>query len=455
MRKATPVRSSALCVVLALVCGFVCLAWGSSNVFALSVVPGVSNAAFNGRILVKPPCKVRNSVARTGSKSMKRRGAKVVPCSKESRPCAKRKAVRVPAPQNLVGCLKGKIIYPGVVHKTYRGLLSINVIDVDMVNASTVVRPVLAAHVGNRLSGVNNQARQMRALAAVNANYFKKDGTPLGTLILNREWVAGPLYNRVSMGITHCGFVRVDRVNLHGIAETSNPAVSRIWVNNVNQPRRTGSKLIAYTRHWGSCIRMAYAGCLVAVNSNGVVADTGVREMGIPWGGYVLSDRKDSAISYLQKGDQVKLSWQTTPDTWRDVVSAVSGGPLLIKEGKLFVDLQGESFGKAWAGRHITARTGAGVTWDNHLLLVTVEGPHTLWDLAKLMDKLGAADALNLDGGGSTTMVVNGRTVTRNANSCQRCVANSLAVFATSPAISSPVISPVVSLSRDSLADTP
>ncbi|HEY9868219.1 MAG TPA: phosphodiester glycosidase family protein, partial [Candidatus Obscuribacterales bacterium] len=110
--------------------------------------------------------------------------------------------------------------------------------------------------------------------------------------------------------------------------------------------------------------------------------------------------------------------------------------PILIKNGKMFVDLKGEKFNRAWTGSHIKARTAAGVTWKNHLLLVTVEGPHTLWDLTKFLHKLGAADAMNLDGGGSTTMVVKGRTVTRNGNSYQRRVANALAVVPSRPVVS-------------------
>src|SRR5262249_38634071 len=194
--------------------------------------------------------------------------------------------------------------------------------------------------------------------------------------------------------------------------------------------RRTGARLIVYTRRWNSFVSMPYEGCLVAVNALGRVVDTAKSSIAIPYGGFVLSDRKGSAISHLQEGDQARLHCSTRPSGWSDVVQAVSGGPMLMKDGKLFVNIKGEKFRPGWTGSQIKARTAAGVTWNNHLLLLTVEGPHTLWDLAKLLQKLDCADAMNLDGGGSTTMVVNGRPVTRNANSYQRRVANSLAVIA-------------------------
>src|SRR5262249_16137730 len=156
----------------------------------------------------------------------------------------------------------------------YNGPLSINLVDIDMVNAKVEVRPVLAGDSFPGLADVKNQVGGMRALAAINANYFKKDGTPLGTLIIDKEWVAGPLFHRASVGIPRSGYVRIDRVNLHGILNTSNADVGTIWVNNINQPRRTGARLIVYTRRWNSYVSMPYEGCLVAVNALGRVVDT-------------------------------------------------------------------------------------------------------------------------------------------------------------------------------------
>lgn len=367
------------------------------------------------------------SVGSIGKSSKIRRPARA---RRAARRAPARPKVPVPLPQQLVRSLNVRTIAPGVVHKSYRGQLSINLIDIDMVNANVEVRPVLAGESFPGLADVKNQIGGMRALAAINANYFKKDGTPLGTLIIDKEWVAGPLFDRVSLGITRSGYVRVDRVNLHGTLSTNNPDVGRVWVNNINQPRRTGSRLIAYTRRWNSFVRLPYEGCLVAVNAHGMVVATADTAITIPEGGFVLSDRKAGAIAKLRTGDQARLTWHTRPSGWSDVVHAVSGGPMLMKDGKLFVNLKGEKFRPGWTGSHIKARTAAGVTWNNHLLLLTIEGPHTLWDLAKFLQRLDCADAMNLDGGGSTTMVVAGRTVTRNASSYQRRVANSLAVVA-------------------------
>lgn len=346
---------------------------------------------------------------------------------------AKKKVVAKPVsraiqPQKFTDDMTSETLAPGVIHRFFRGPLSIHLIDIDMKTAPVKVQPTLAGDSFDRLKDVAAHARENNAIAAINANYFKSNGTPLGTLIINGEWIAGPLYDRVSMGITDQGTVKIDRVSLRGTLTTDNPEVPSLFCNTINQPRRHGSRLVVYTRRWGSFVRMAYEGTLVAVNAQGEVQDKSLKDMGIPYGGYVLSDSKTGEISKLNVGDKVDLSWHTGPSDWHDVVQAVSGGPMLIKDGRVFLDLKGENFRKSWTGAQIHARTAAGVTADNHLLLATIEGPHTLWDVAKFLHKLGAVNAMNLDGGGSTTMVVHGNTVTRNANSHQRHVASSIAV---------------------------
>ncbi len=335
--------------------------------------------------------------------------------------------------EQLVGALKPTTIAPGIIYKSYRSSISVNLLDIDTMRASISIRPVLASESFGSLRDVSETAKASRAIAAVNANYFKKDGTPLGTLILDGEWVAGPLYDRVCLGIDNSGFMRIDKVQLGGVLDTSDPEVAKIWINNVNQPRRNNAHVVAYTRRWGSFVRMDYDGCLVALNAQGEVVGKDIRTSYVPMGGMVLTDSKESDLAKLRVGDLTHLTWQTQPDSWQDVAQAVSGGPLLIKDNKIFLDLKAEKFRPSWTGNQIKARTACAVTADNHLLLITVEGPHTLWDLAKLLHCLGAVDAMNLDGGGSTTMVVNDITVTRAAKAHQRRVASAIGIFLNQP----------------------
>ena len=110
----------------------------------------------------------------------------------------------------------------------------------------------------------------------------------------------------------------------------------------------------------------------------------------------------------------------------------LGGGPLLVVDGAVAsreVDHDGEFF-----GRH--PRTAVGVTAGGRLLLVVVEGRQagysrgmTMRELAELMHRLGAQSALNLDGGGSAEMVVNGVVATRPSDGRERPIANALVVL--------------------------
>lgn len=344
----------------------------------------------------------------------------------------KKQPVTADQPKSLHKRLSGlsvRQLTPGLVYRNSRGKQLINVLDLDLSAAHLQVVPVLASNTFDRLEQVKQQAQKVKALAAINANYFKLDGTPLGALVKDGEWIAGPIYQRTAIGITADGRVLVDKVSLIGTLESSNPGVGLLTIGSINQPRIHGSKIVVYTQRWGNVVRMPYAGVLVAVDSNCQVVNKTSKTLAIPQGGFVLSDKKGSLVSRLQVGDVVHISWRVTPEPWGEVVQAVSGGPVLLHNGKIAIDCQSEKFPASWSGTAIKARTVIGVTRNHHIIMATLEGKHTLYDAARLLQSLGAYDALNLDGGGSTTMVVAGQTVTRNRRGPQRCVAAALAIL--------------------------
>ena len=355
--------------------------------------------------------------------------------------------------QNLLAKLQTKEILPGITYKHCSGALRLNILDIDTTKAPVIIKPIVSPPGTARLQTVKEHTANNHALAAINANYFKNTGTPLGTLIVDGDWVSGPLYDRVALGISHSGFVRIDRVGLGGMLYTSNEHLPQVWINNINSPRRTGCRTIAYTRRWGNVIRLPYAGCLVAINAQGRVTDTNKKEMAVPYGGMVLTDSEDSAIASLQAGDQTYLRWQVTPNAWTDVSQAVSGGPLLIKNGAYSMDLQSENFRSNWTSSSIKARTACGVTADNHLLLVTAEGTHTLYDLAHILHELGAVDAMNFDGGGSTTMVIHNATVNMENKSNERRVAAALGIFTVPTKNNSPYNKPCTYVPQEKSLD--
>lgn len=111
------------------------------------------------------------------------------------------------------------------------------------------------------------------------------------------------------------------------------------------------------------------------------------------------------------------VSVRTT--TWR-MQTAVSGGPVLVQAGKVQVTNNEEwkFAGKAINDRH--PRTAMGYTADGRLIILVVEGRFpgsaegtTLTQTAEMLISLGCVEALNLDGGGSSCLLVNGQPTIR------------------------------------------
>jgi exopolysaccharide biosynthesis protein len=95
---------------------------------------------------------------------------------------------------------------------------------------------------------------------------------------------------------------------------------------------------------------------------------------------------------------------------------AVGGGPVLVKDGAIFISNNEEKkfAGKAIADHH--PRTAMGYTKDGYIILLAVQGRMkniavgtTLTETAKIFIDLGAVEAINLDGGGSSCLLINGK----------------------------------------------
>ena len=125
-----------------------------------------------------------------------------------------------------------------------------------------------------------------------------------------------------------------------------------------------------------------------------------------------FSERSNGAFTI--DGKQVQIIASKSKKTeWADNLKAPNimvSGPMLLIDGKE-TELSQASFNTL---SH--PRSAVGVTSKNKLLLVTVDGRHeqakgmSLFSLTTLLKTLGARDAMNLDGGGSTTLYVKGPT---------------------------------------------
>ena len=308
----------------------------------------------------------------------------------------------------------------GVKHikltKYYNGKpVKINVVETDMKLAKNIeLTPALSS--GSTLKSrrtITTIAKNNNAVVAINGTYFKpQTGVPLGTLMINKKMYTGPIYDRVAFGIFEDGAPQrfdIARVQLNATIKGSGKVVK---VNNINQPRMLSTYVLVYTPEWGKFAPQApkYGTGLQVVD--GKITKTSANPLEIPQNGYVISGPKSLLYPLLDKKTS-ELIVNTNPD-WKGVKHIISGGPYLVKNGDVFVDMTAQKLG-AIGGRN--PRTAIGYTADNNLVLVAVDGREgssigmTLNELASFMQSIGCVGAINLDGGGSTVMYVNGSVV--------------------------------------------
>ena len=150
--------------------------------------------------------------------------------------------------------------------------------------------------------------------------------------------------------------------------------------------------------------------------------------------------------------DKVKYRWGLTPP-WDVSDFAVGGGPRLLTDGDLTVNWEEERFQKSFATTR-APRTAVGVTEDGSFLLLVADGRDkprniglSLFETARVLRRLGCKDGLNLDGGGSTAMWIEGKIVNRPSDGRERAISSALvltrrhhgAAFARGNIASSPI----------------
>ena len=290
----------------------------------------------------------------------------------------------------------------------------INIVELSTdINPNLNVEPSIASNTLAARTKISRIAERENAIAAINGGYFKpQTGVPLGTLMINKEVYTGPIYDRVAMGIFDDGY-GMARVQLKASVDTN---IGGLKIDNINQPRMLSTNTLVYTPTWGKtappCPKYGKA---IAID-NGKLAGTSYGAMEIPQDGFVIVGPEKN-INTIIKAKKFKLNVKMNPD-WNGVNHIISGGPYLVKNNEIYVDMTAQKL-SAIGGRN--PRTAIGYTKDNHLILMTADGREgasiglTLMELAALMKEFGCVNAMNLDGGGSTVMYVKGQVVNKPA----------------------------------------
>ena len=290
----------------------------------------------------------------------------------------------------------------------------INIVEMSLgVNQGLAVEPAIASETLASRNKISNIAGRDNAIVAINGGYFKpQTGVPLGTLMINKKVYTGPIYDRVAMGIFDNGF-EMARVQLKANVVTNKGGLK---IDNINQPRMLSTNTIVYTPDWGEYSPPSPKYGKQLVISGGKLVKTSYGRSQIPKDGFVIVGPQKS-LDTIANAMKFQLDIKINPE-WKDVNHIISGGPYLVKNGDIYVDMTAQKLASI-GGRN--PRTAIGYTKDNSLIMLTADGREgasiglTLVELANLMKELGCVNAMNLDGGGSTVMYVKGKIVNKPA----------------------------------------
>ena len=321
----------------------------------------------------------------------------------------------------------------GVEHIQFKKLINskpvkVNVLEINrQVNPDIRLAPSLAGSTPHSKATIKNIASKTNAIAAINGTYFTpKTGTPLGMLVIDNKVISGPVYNRVAMGLGEKDFV-MSRTDIIGRIITQE---KNIKINNINQPRMLTSDVLIYTPEWGKMAPAVKSGHRAIKVVNNVVVDiSNLNPLPIASNSIII-DAPQATVANIQLGDKLAYEFSVN-EKLKGYEHVISGGPYLVKDGRVFVDVNEQKL-TAIGGRN--PRTAVGFTEDYRLIMVTIDGREessvgiTLYDLAEMMKSFGCVYAMNLDGGGSTVMYVNGKVVNSPAVKGGIQISNALTV---------------------------
>lgn len=314
---------------------------------------------------------------------------------------------------------------------------------------------------------VVNMAREYGAVAAVNGDFFHMNLSqpPIGPVVSNNELLVSPMNTEgwYTFGIakdSETGHKKpvIDHYIFEGTVIAENGATYKLssinragqWRNNVHSH---WDAIHLYTSDWGKIDRADdpnYIPMEVLVVDDVVAEITSIGStlaMVPPENGYILRVNRDAAAfvnSNLAVGDTIEIEYNLKP---LDPNNPIDGTQLemLIGGQTLLVENGEASAFTTNVDRTATARTGVGFSQnERYVYLITIDhnGPSqgmTLAEFQQFMLKLGVYKGMNLDGGGSTTLISRqlGETDVRVANrpstGYQRQVANGIGVYTTAP----------------------
>ncbi|CDZ75074.1 copper amine oxidase N-domain protein [Peptoniphilus sp. ING2-D1G] len=353
-------------------------------------------------------------------------------------------------------------IAPGVFRQEYNVNYAdkntrVNLIKIDLNNPYVEISVVAGSGKYTNKATVSEMAKRTDATALVNGDFFNTllQGSPEGPSIVDGKLQTSPVeyIGLYSLGITDDNTASIEEIDFSGTVTAKNG--NSFKLDSLNKSyywyEPTGEyshqdKLNLYNDFWASKSRGDKKNSEVLVSANGIVEQISEGknfDFPVPDGKFIIqADGKGYEFikNNINLGDQISINYNITPNkNYKFLI----GGHALLVDNSAAVEYTKDI--NVLGG--VRARTAAGISADGKtLFIVSAEGKTkrsaglSLGNLSDFMVQMGVYRAVNLDGGGSTTMVLKElgdfdrtRVINPEKNAAERKVVNGIGIYNKAP----------------------
>ena len=322
-------------------------------------------------------------------------------------------------------------IMPGLNYTRYlrvdnRGMLTAYVLEAD--RSKFDLQLVLAGDsIASGRQKLKAIASAHQAVAAINGGYFALDGSLIGNTRINGQTAGTTYFERTSLGFMPDGTLKLATSQYYGVVEI---AGQKAYLSGVNCPRGENNTIL-YNSLFGNYTGTNEFGKEYVVQNGKVIAINQANSF-IPTDAQVISvhGTAQDAFAKVRIGDKISIGENFGPEL--DSASTIVGaGPELLRNGQLHVTAVQEQFPSDIA-KGSAPRTALGIKADGKIILMVIDGRQshsigtTLTETAQLLQKFGAVNGFNLDGGGSSEMVLQGQILNSPSDGGERPVGSGL-----------------------------
>lgn len=287
---------------------------------------------------------------------------------------------------------------------------SIHIIEIDPDKSN--IKPIKAIDNGIGRESVLSIANRYNAVAAINGGFFKIDGRASGALKID-DWYGLPIKLRGCIGWSSKNNSAVfDQLLVSIIGKHGSSPFS---IDGLNRPRKD-CEMILFNSMFNRTTLTCPDGEEIIIKDGSIIDIRKNKGSSIiPNDGYVLSIQKNHPLfNYFQMGDSLSFDFNlkpqnTSPKEWKNCDYIIGGAPLLIFDKMKITDFSLEKTIPTFLTKRY-ARTAIGILENGYWVFVVVDKTDfcsgmTMAELTEFMHSIGCIYALNLDGGGSSTLV--------------------------------------------------